>query len=137
MYSNDKILNCILAQRETAPKVQKEVKYMKAYETVFVLDPGMEKEAIDAEITKVKNIIEKAGEVEAVDEWGRRKLAYTIDKKYTEGYYVLITFKAEKSVINDLNHLYLITDCYIRDMIVARDEVENKPVQETEEAAEA
>ena len=41
---------------------------MKAYETMFVLVPELEKEAIDAEIARVKAIIEKAGEVENVDE---------------------------------------------------------------------
>lgn len=63
---------------------------MKAYETVFVLVPELEKEAIDNEIARVKAVIEKAGEIESVDEWGKRKLAYEIDKKYKEGYYVLI-----------------------------------------------
>ncbi len=95
---------------------------MKAYETLFVLVPDMEKEAIEAEIAKVKAVIEKAGEVESVDEWGKRTLAYEIDKKYTEGYYVLINFKAEKSVLDDLNHLYRITDGFIRDLIVLREE---------------
>ena len=94
---------------------------MKAYETMFVLVPELEKEAIDAEIARVKAIIEKAGEVENVDEWGSRKLAYTIDNKYTDGYYVVIDFKAENSVLDDLNHLYLINDSYIRDIIIAKE----------------
>lgn len=94
---------------------------MKAYETVFVLVPEMEKEAIDAEIAKVKAVIEKAGEVESVDEWGKRKLAYEIDNKYTDGYYVLIQFKAENTVLDSLNHLYRITDSFIRDIIVSRE----------------
>ena len=53
---------------------------MKAYETLFVLVPDMEKEAIEAQIAKVKAVIEKAGEVESVDEWGKRTLAYEIEK---------------------------------------------------------
>jgi len=94
---------------------------MKAYETVFVLVPELEKEAIDNEIARVKAVIEKAGEIESVDEWGKRKLAYEIDKKYKEGYYVLIQFKSEKSVLDDLNHLYRISDNFIRDIIVSRE----------------
>ncbi|MGI6557229.1 30S ribosomal protein S6 [uncultured Pseudoramibacter sp.] len=92
---------------------------MKAYETVFVLNPDMEKEAMDAIINNVKSVIETAGEVDGVDEWGKRKLAYKIANKYTEGYYVLVTFKAEPSVLDELNHRYLINDNIIRDMIVA------------------
>ncbi|MCH4071931.1 30S ribosomal protein S6 [Pseudoramibacter sp.] len=95
---------------------------MKAYETVFVLKPDMEKEAMDTIINNVKSVIEAAGEVEGVDEWGKRKLAYTIANKYTEGYYVLVTFKAEPSVLDELNHRYLINDNIIRDMIVARED---------------
>ena len=48
---------------------------MKAYETIFVLNPDMEKEAMDAIINNVKSVIETAGEVKGVDEWGKRKLA--------------------------------------------------------------
>ena len=94
---------------------------MKAYETMFVLVPELEKEAIDAEVARVKAIIEKAGEVENVDEWGSRKLAYTGGSEYTDGYYVVIDFKAENSVLDDLNHLYLINDSYIRDIIIAKE----------------
>jgi small subunit ribosomal protein S6 len=94
---------------------------MKSYETVFVLQPGLEEEARNAILERVRSIIEAAGTVEEVDEWGLRKLAYEIAKKYKEGYYVLVTFKAEKSVLDDLNHYYRITDSFIRDIIVCRE----------------
>lgn len=94
---------------------------MRAYETIFVLKPELEKEVVDSFIAKVKTIIEAAGEIEAVDEWGKRKLAYEIDKKYTEGYYVLITFKAETSVLDNLDHLYKINDDVIRSIVVKRE----------------
>ena len=94
---------------------------MKAYETVFVLQPGMEEEARNTVIEKVKATIEGAGTITEVDEWGMRKLAYEIEKKYTEGYYVLIKFQSEKTVLDALNHLYRITDAFIRDIIVCLD----------------
>lgn len=94
---------------------------MRAYETIFVIKPGVEEEARNALIEKVKATIEADGTVNAVDEWGMRKLAYVIDKKYAEGYYVLITFDAEKSVLEALNHLYRITDSFIRDIIISLD----------------
>ena len=92
---------------------------MRAYETIFVLKPEMEKEAMEAMIAKIKSTIEVAGSVTEVDEWGMRKLAYEIHKKYTEGYYVLIKFEAEKSVLDEMNHQYRINDGFIRDIIVS------------------
>ncbi len=94
---------------------------MRAYETVFVLQPELEKEVNDSWIAKVKGAIEAAGEIESVDEWGKRKLAYEIDKKYTEGYYVVIQFKAEKSVLDSLDYLFKINDEFIRSIIVKRE----------------
>ncbi len=94
---------------------------MRAYETIFVLKPELEKEVNDAFIAKVKDAISVAGEVESVDEWGKRKLAYEIDKKYTEGYYVLVNFKAEKSVLDSLDYLYKVTDDVIRSIVVKRE----------------
>ncbi len=94
---------------------------MKSYETVFVLKPEVEEEARKAILARVEETIAKAGTVTDVDEWGMRKLAYEIDKKYTEGYYVLVKFQAEKTVLDALNHLYRITDEFIRDIIVCTD----------------
>ncbi|WKY49274.1 30S ribosomal protein S6 [Eubacteriaceae bacterium ES3] len=94
---------------------------MKAYETLFVLKPELEKEAIDELIGKVKATIETAGTVENVDEWGKRKLAYEIDKKYQEGYYVLVDFKADNSVLDALDHLYKITEPFIRSIVIKKE----------------
>ncbi|MEG2896680.1 MAG: 30S ribosomal protein S6 [Eubacterium sp.] len=94
---------------------------MRAYETVFVLQPELEKETIDTLVAKVKSTIEAAGEIESVDEWGKRKLAYVIEKKYTEGYYVLIQFKAENSVLDALDHMYKITEGFIRNIVIKRE----------------
>ena len=54
---------------------------MKSYETTVVLQPELTKEQIDAVLEKITAIINAGGEVENVDEWGKRKLAYEIDKK--------------------------------------------------------
>jgi len=94
---------------------------MKAYETVIVLKPELEQEAIDATVAKVTAIIENAGEVKNVDTWGKRKLAYPIAKKYNEGIYIVITFNAETSVLPELDHLYKISDEYLRNIIVAKE----------------
>ena len=94
---------------------------MRKYETLFVLKPDLEKETIEELVGKVKAVIEAAGEIEKVDEWGKRKLAYEIDKKYQEGFYVLVDFKAENSVLDALDHLYKINEQFIRSIVIKKE----------------
>ena len=66
---------------------------MRKYETIFILNPSLDEEAVKANIEKFKGVIENGGgTVENVDFWGKRKLAYEIEK-VNEGYYTLINFK--------------------------------------------
>ncbi|MGI6108466.1 MAG: 30S ribosomal protein S6 [Eubacteriaceae bacterium] len=94
---------------------------MKSYETLVVLQPELTKEQIDDVLAKITAIINADGEVETVEEWGKRKLAYEIDKKYTEGYYVLINFKATTAVLPNLDHLYKINDEFIRSLVINKE----------------
>jgi small subunit ribosomal protein S6 len=94
---------------------------MKSYETTVVLQPELTKEQIDAVLEKITAIINAGGEVENVDEWGKRKLAYEIDKKYTEGYYIVIEFKATPEVLPNLDHLYKINDEFIRSIVINKE----------------
>lgn len=95
---------------------------MKNYETMFVVKPDVDSDGIKAIIEKVQSIIEKSGSIESLEEWGKKKLAYTIDKKYTEGYYVLIYFKATNDALIELEHNFKITENFIRHMIIKKDE---------------
>lgn len=94
---------------------------MRVYETLFVLKPDLEKEAIEELVGKVKAVIEAAGEIVKVDEWGKRKLAYEIDKKYQEGFYVLVDFKSDNSVLDALDHLYKINEQFIRSIVIKKE----------------
>ena len=77
-------------------------KSMNQYETVFILTPVLSDVQMKEAVEKFKGILTNA-EAEIINEelWGLRKLAYPIDKKST-GFYVLIEFKAEPSVIDTL-----------------------------------
>ena len=67
---------------------------MRKYETLFILHPSLDEEAVKANIEKFKGVIESnGGIVDNVDFWGKRKLAYDI-KKVSEGYYTLVNFSA-------------------------------------------
>ena len=75
---------------------------MNKYENLYVITPELEEEAIKAIIEKFSGIITaNGGEIESVDEWGKRRLAYPINYK-TEGYYVLTTFAAASELPREL-----------------------------------
>ena len=91
---------------------------MRSYETIFVLHPSLDEEAVKANIEKFKGVIENnGGEVENVDVWGRRKLAYEI-AKVNEGTYTLINFKAGADLPKELDRVFRISDAVIRHIII-------------------
>ena len=92
------------------------------YETIFVIDSTKTEEEITALVEKFKSLIEKYGEIESIDEWGKRRLAYPIND-LTEGYYVLVNFTAKPDFPTELERVYGITDGIIRDIVVRREEV--------------
>lgn len=91
------------------------------YETIFVVDASLEEEAIAGIVEKFKTLISNEGEIESVDEWGKRRLAYPIDYK-TEGYYVLVNFSAKADFPAELDRIYNITDGLLRSIIIKKDE---------------
>lgn len=95
------------------------------YETIFVVDAALEEEAIKGVVEKFKTLISGAGEIESVDEWGKRRLAYPIDYK-TEGYYVLINFSAKPDFPLELERIYNITDGILRSIIIRKEEKANR-----------
>ncbi|MBO8168645.1 MAG: 30S ribosomal protein S6 [Thermoanaerobacteraceae bacterium] len=96
---------------------------MRAYECLYLVRPDIEEEDLKALVERFKGVITKGnGEVEKVDEWGKRRLAYEI-KDYREGYYVLVHFTSEPEVAKELERLFKISDDVIRYMIVRREEV--------------
>ncbi len=94
---------------------------MTNYELMFIIDPTLEDETKKATIEAVKGIIENEGEVVDVDEWGLRKMAYQIQKK-SEGYYVVVTFKAQPTLPKELDRRLRISDNVMRHIIVNKDE---------------
>jgi len=90
------------------------------YETVFIVNPDMSEEDTKAIIKKMKELVESSGQLESIDEWGKRKLAYPI-KDHSEGYYVLMNFSSEPNFPHELERIYKITDGIIKDIIIKKD----------------
>jgi len=65
---------------------------MRAYELMIIIDAELDDEVIDAQVTRVADLVgQRGGEVKSQNRWGRRRFAYEIDHK-TEGYYVVYEF---------------------------------------------
>jgi len=97
---------------------------MKAYELLLMLNPSLEEDARAAVLDRIQGVITAdGGVVDAVDGWGKRKLAFEIDK-VTEGEYVLVDFHTIPAAIAELDRVLRITDPVIRFMLVHREDRE-------------
>ncbi len=85
-------------------------------------------------MNRFKALIEEHGTVEGVDDWGKRRFAYPIQKQ-TEGYYTLINFQSSPEFTAELDRRYQITDGILRTIIIKRDprHVNAQKAQKTEE----
>ncbi len=93
---------------------------MKAYELLFFVDPTITDEARAGVMKRIEvALTENGGQVDNVDNWGKRKLAYEIDK-LTEGDYTLVNFLADPTQIAELDRVLRINDAVKRHMIVRR-----------------
>ena len=90
------------------------------YETVLVLSAKLGEEGSAELVEKFKALIAEHGTVEGVDDWGKRRLAYPINKE-TEGYYTLINFESTPDFTAELDRIYKITDGVLRSLIVKKD----------------
>ncbi len=95
---------------------------MRAYEMMLIYSPQLDDEGLDAAIERTKTLIaNNGGEVEKVDKWGKRRFAYEIDKM-TEGFYVVMDFKAEGSVTAEIERVLKITEEVVRYLLVRKGE---------------
>lgn len=91
---------------------------MRFYETMFILKPTLTQEETSAKIEFFKNILlNNGGSIEGVIDMGIRNLAYEI-KKCKRGYYYVIYFKAEPSLIAELERNYRINEEIIRFIVI-------------------
>ncbi|MCS7233021.1 MAG: 30S ribosomal protein S6 [Synergistetes bacterium] len=95
---------------------------MRKYEMMVVFDPALEEEALKEEISKVEDLIRKGeGNVEKVDLWGRRRLAYPVNKK-REGIYAVFYFQVGPESLKEIDRVMKIDQKVMRFMIVKRED---------------
>ena len=94
---------------------------MRNYEVVFVAAPTLTSEELDSFIDHAQTVVEgKNGKVVKVDNWGKKSLAYKINK-FREGYYVVLTIEGDGPVIAELERRFRVTDYIMRYISVRTD----------------
>lgn len=95
---------------------------MRIYEELFIIKPDATEEEIDQIIEQMQGVITAAGgTVDKMDKWGKRRLAYRVDK-HREGHYVLIQFTAGSQTVKELERRLRVTDAVIKFLTVRIDE---------------
>ena len=99
---------------EKKPQDKKSIEY----ELVYILNPDISDEALETRVNGVTQFITgKEGVVDAVDKWGKKKLAYPI-KHFLEGNYVLARFKMSPARCQELEANLRISEDIIRHLLV-------------------
>ena len=91
---------------------------MREYEIVYIFDPVMTEDQVNEKLEKFhKQITDAGGEITAVDHWGKRQLAYPINKK-TSGYYVVVQFTADATALPEVERRLKLDEELVRYLIV-------------------
>jgi small subunit ribosomal protein S6 len=93
---------------------------VNAYEIMLLLDPELAEERQNELVARSRELVERGGGTwQGNEAWGRRRLAYEIDKK-NEAYYHLLHFDSDPATLEELTRVLKITDGAIRHMAVRR-----------------
>ncbi|CAM3190739.1 30S ribosomal protein S6 [Nocardioides dubius] len=91
---------------------------MRAYEVMVILEPSLDERTIEPSLDKYLNVIRNGGgNVENVDVWGRRRLAYEI-KKNAEGIYAVITLQATPDVVKEFDRQLTLNESILRTKVL-------------------
>ena len=106
---------------------------MRRYETVYVIDSTIEPERIEGIVTRVNEIVTKS-EGNIVDEkrWGKRRLAYEINKRQY-GYYTILNYDAPSAIVQELEKFFRLNQYVLRYLTIHIDAKEQKLIELDEE----
>jgi len=94
---------------------------MRRYEMMIILDPSLEERTVQPSLDQFLKVVTTAGgSVDKVDVWGRRRLAYDIDKK-SEGIYTVIDLVAEPDTVKELDRQLNLNEAVMRTKILRPD----------------
>ncbi|MBP1691137.1 MAG: ribosomal protein [Bacteroidetes bacterium] len=93
----------------------------RTYETTFIVNASLDDAQVEAVIGRVQETITKnGGTIKAVNKWGRKRLAYAINKR-TNGFYVNVEFDAPGTVLAHLERAYQLDEMVLRNLTIILD----------------
>ena len=104
---------------------------MTLYETAFIISPNLEEEAIEKVISQMAEVVKKKGKLINEDRWGKKKLAYPI-QKFEEAFYVFFLYEAEPTVPFELERRFKQTEAILRYLTIKKDTKEKARRKEKE-----
>jgi small subunit ribosomal protein S6 len=94
---------------------------MRHYEIVFLVHPD-QSEQVPAMVERYRSVVEgKSGKVHRLEDWGRRQLAYPINKLH-KAHYILMNVECNEESLNELVNAFRFNDAVIRHLILSQDE---------------
>ena len=94
---------------------------MRAYELMVILDPNLEERTVQPSLDTYLNVVRNdGGSVDNVDIWGRRRLAYEIDKN-AEGIYAVVNLQAEPATVKELDRQLTLNESILRTKVIRPD----------------
>ncbi len=99
---------------------------MRHYEVVFLVHPD-QSEQVPAMIERYRALIQAdGGQIHRLEDWGRRQLAYPIQKIH-KAHYVMMNIECSQKALAELNDAFRFNDAVIRDMVIKMDAAETEP----------
>jgi small subunit ribosomal protein S6 len=94
---------------------------LRSYEVMVILDPSLDERTVAPSLDTYLNVVRQdGGQVESVDVWGKRRLAYEIDKN-AEGIYAVIDLQAEPATVKELDRQLSLNESVLRTKVLRPD----------------
>ena len=94
---------------------------MRRYELMVILDPDLEERTVAPSLDKYLNVVRQdGGNIESVDIWGKRRLAYEINKK-TDGIYAVVEMDAQPDTVKELDRQLSLNESVMRTKVTRPD----------------
>ena len=94
---------------------------MRHYEIVFIVHPD-QSEQVPAMVERYRGLITgNGGNIHRLEDWGRRQLAYTLQKMH-KAHYLLMNIECDQATLDELEHGFRFNDAILRHLIIQRDE---------------
>jgi small subunit ribosomal protein S6 len=94
---------------------------LRPYEVMIILDPDLEERTVAPSLDTYLNVVRQdGGTVENVDVWGKRRLAYEINKK-NEGIYAVVQLQAEPATVKELDRQLTLNESVVRTKVTRPD----------------